>query len=359
VLRGNLLMHAHLMRMTDELNPVLIKDLNTMLVRTPELIEGLVEISHQRKWLEVSIAAIKFAQCVVQGLWSTSDSLEQLPYFGETQVKAVTKDTKVKVKTLGEFLSVPDGEKKLEGLSEWEKEEVLRVCSIIPNLKVELKLFVEEEEANFMDEEEEGEKKEGEEEEVKVVQPEVSGDEIYEQDLVTLRVTFTRNNLSEGSKAAPVYAPYFPKTVRECWWVVLTDKSGANGEVGIHAFEKVSDQNRTFSHELRFMAPQRAGEYEMQLQLLSDCYQGLDQVIPVPFTVRPASELPEFNPHPEDLALDNEPTLFEQVMAANVDEESSDEEDEDEEEEETPAVKAAAKGQSVVVEDVDDSEEED
>mmetsp|Transcript_18895 Transcript_18895/g.42083 ORF Transcript_18895/g.42083 Transcript_18895/m.42083 type:complete len:660 (-) Transcript_18895:109-2088(-) len=367
VLRGNLLMHAHLMRLTDSLNPVLLKDLNTMLGRTPELIEGLVEISHQRKWLEVSIAAIKFAQCVVQGLWTTNDSLEQLPYFGEAQVKAIAKSAKPQAKSLGEYLLVPDEEKTgLSELTEDQKEEVLRVCSIMPNLKVELKLFVEEEETNFMDEEEEEEKKEkvlkeGEEEEEKekvAPQPEVSGDEVYEQDLVTLRVTFTRENVSEGKRAAPVYAPYFPKTVRENWWVVLTDK-GANGEVGIHAFEKVGDQSRTFSHELRFMAPQRAGDYEMTLQLLSDCYQGLDQTIAVPFTVRPASELPEFQPHPEDLALDNEPTLFEQVMAANVDEESSDEEDDEEEEEIVKApAPAPAKG-SVVVEDVDDSEEED
>jgi len=42
----------------------------------------------------------------------------------------------------------------------------------------------------------------------------------------------------------------------------------------------------------------------------------------------PAAELPEYAPHPEDLELDNEPTLFEQVMAANVDD-SSDEEDDD------------------------------
>jgi hypothetical protein len=34
--------------------------------------------------------------------------------------------------------------------------------------------------------------------------------------------------------------------------------------------------------------------------------------------VRPASELPEYAPHPEDVELDNEPTLFEQVMSANV-----------------------------------------
>lgn len=49
------------------------------------------------------------------------------------------------------------------------------------------------------------------------------------------------------------------------------------------------------------------------------------------FTVTPAALLPVYQPHPEDLELDNEPTLFEQVMNAA---DSSDSEDEAEEEEE-------------------------
>jgi translocation protein SEC63 len=106
----------------------------------------------------------------------------------------------------------------------------------------------------------------------------------------------------------------------------------------------------------------------MQLQILSDCYLGLDEAMPIVFTVNPASELPEYAPHPEDKDLDNEPTLFEQVMAANLDE-SSDEEDDDEEEDDKKTISngptvsktqaAIKKGGAVVVEDVEDSEEED
>lgn len=44
-----------------------------------------------------------------------------------------------------------------------------------------------------------------------------------------------------------------------------------------------------------------------------------------------ADDLPEYVAHPEDLDLDNEPTLFEQVMTAAVDD-SSDDEDDDEDE---------------------------
>jgi translocation protein SEC63 len=85
------------------------------------------------------------------------------------------------------------------------------------------------------------------------------------------------------------------------------------------------------------MAPGKAGTYEMELHVYSDSYMGLDATIPIQFTVRPADELPEYEPHPEDVELDNEPTLFEQVMAANVDD-SSDDEDDDK-----PAAPAAVK----------------
>lgn len=50
------------------------------------------------------------------------------------------------------------------------------------------------------------------------------------------------------------------------------------------------------------------------------------------FNVAPASTLPVYQPHPEDLELDNEPTLFEQVMNA-ADSSDSEKEDEDLEQE--------------------------
>lgn len=359
-------------------NQVLIEDLHAMLNRSPELIEGVVEISHQRKWLDLSISAIKFAQCVIQAQWTNNHSLEQLPYITENEVKIITKTPKPQARTLGEYLEVPDEEKKgLTGLTAEQRAEVLRVCNILPHLKVETKLFVEEEELDFLADSGDAPAAATEDcDEDTDKANAVTGDQIYEQDLVTLRITLTRQNVSEGATAPPVYAPFFPKTVRENWWIVLTDKANRpesdpkrNANVNIHAFEKVSDQGRKVVHEVRFMAPQRAGSYEMELKIFSDCYLGLDHVIAVPFDVLPASQLPEYKPHPEDLELDNEPTLFEQVMAANVDEDSEDEDDGEEEEEEDTkkGKKAAIKGgpaakggkSSVVVEDVSDSEEED
>ena len=327
-----------------------------MLIKAPELIEGMIEICHQRKWLDTTLSAIKFSQCVVQGLWYTNHPLMQIPHFTEDMAKEIAKDSTSPSSALIEYLRLADSEKTgLSNLTSKEKSDVYGACKIIPCMRTVTKLFVEEEETDFYEGEDDAP--------APVPAPDApKGDHIFEQDLVTLRVTMTRENVPEGTKkkkasAPPVHAPMFPKTIRESWWMILTDKvdarKGASAEVTIHAIEKISDQSRVVNHELRFMAPQRAGDYEMELHIYSDCYMGLDETIPIAFTVSPAAELPEYEPHPEDLELDNEPTLFEQVMAANVDDSSDDEDDDD-------VKKVESAGPDAVDENVgEDSEEED
>lgn len=283
----------------------------------------------------------------------------QIPHFSEEEAKNIARDSSHLSQTLIEYLRVPDKDKKgLSNLTETQRTDAYAACKIIPCLKIETKLFVEEEETDFYEGEDDAP--------VPVPSPDApKGDQIYEQDLVTLRVTMTRENVSEGTKkkaiAPPVHAPLFPKTIRESWWLILTDKveketrKGASAEVTIHAIEKISDQSRIINHELRFMAPQRAGTYEMELHVYSDCYMGLDETIPITFSVKAAADLPEYEPHPEDLELDNEPTLFEQVMAANVDDSSDDEDDDVDVKED----KKAIGGDEADIGEGEDSEEED
>jgi translocation protein SEC63 len=329
-----------------------------MLIKAPELIEGMIEICHQRKWLETTLSAIKFSQCIVQGLWYTDHPLMQVPHVTMEMAKEMSRETANASHAMIEFLRLPDKDKTgLTGLSDAQKKDVYEACKIIPSMRIVTTLFVEEEETDFYEGEDDAP--------APVPAPDApKGDQIFEQDLVTLRVSMTRENVAEGTKkkrtsAPPVHAPLFPKTIRENWWLILTDKAdtrkGASAEVTIHAIEKISDQSRVISHELRFMAPQHAGEYEMDLHIYSDCYIGLDVCVPITFTVSPAAELPEYEPHPEDLELDNEPTLFEQVMAANVDDSSDDEDDVIEDKKDSAAEDEDKDGDMV---NGDDSEED-
>jgi len=365
ILQTNLLLHAHMLRMRDELTPTMNKHLDSVLDIFPELVEGMIEIAFQRRWLQTTIATIKFSQCVIQGLWHDSSSLLQIPYITENEVKQHMTRGKNAVKTLREYLLTADSDKKgLNDLKDDEKADVLMVCNeIFPRLKVDYKLFVEDdEEEGFGDDYEEltGISNEKEEDEKvntssavvkagismskydasKKAREAISGDSIYEGDLITLRINIDRENVEEGEEAPFVHAPSFPRPVKEFWWAVLTDKpkpaaKGApEAPVTIYAIEKITNQSKKVVHELRFGAPPKAGTYAVEIHLISNCYMGLDMSEVIEFNVSDASELPEFVPHPEDVALDDEPTLFEQMMAANQDVDSSDEENEAGEEEE-------------------------
>lgn len=365
ILQTNLLLHAHMLRMRDELTPTMNKHLDSVLDIFPELVEGMIEIAFQRRWLQTTIATIKFSQCVIQGLWHDSSSLLQIPYITENEVKQHMTRGKNAVKTLREYLLTADSDKKgLNDLKDDEKADVLMVCNeIFPRLKVDYKLFVEDdEEEGFGDDYEEltGISNEKEEDETvnsssavvkagismskydasKKAREAISGDSIYEGDLITLRINIDRENVEEGEEAPFVHAPSFPRPVKEFWWAVLTDKpkpaaKGApEAPVTIYAIEKITNQSKKVVHELRFGAPPKAGTYAVEIHLISNCYMGLDMSEVIEFNVSDASELPEFVPHPEDVALDDEPTLFEQMMAANQDVDSSDEENEAGEEEE-------------------------
>jgi translocation protein SEC63 len=219
---------------------------------------------------------------------------------------------------------------------------VLKACKLIPCVKIETTLLVEEDE----DDEAANER----------------GKTVYEEDLVTIKITMTRENVSEGAEAGTVLAPRFPRLLREGWWVILTDKEKGQGakrkgaEPAIMALEKVNNQARVVVHELRFMAPPKAGSYALDLHIMSDCYVGVDQVIDIEFDVHPKADLPAYVPHPEDVELDNEPTFFEQVMAANVDD-SSDEEDEDDSDK-TKKVARPKKESTAVIEEVSDDEDD-
>jgi translocation protein SEC63 len=353
ILQTNMLLHAHVLQMREELTPSMNTHLDAILEIFPELVEGMIEISFQRRWLQTTIATIKFSQCVIQGLWYDSSSLLQIPYITSEEVKHMTRGGKDAVKSLRDFLLTKDEDKKgLKNLKDAERDDVLMVCGeIFPRLKVDYKLFVEDdEEEDFGDDYEEltGAAQESERVDAssavvkagssmskydasKQAREAISGDSIYEGDLITLRINIDRENVEEGDEAPFVHAPSFPRPVKECWWAVLTDKPkpAAKGApeppVTIYAIEKISNQSKKFVHELKFGAPPKAGAYAVEIHLFSNCYMGLDMSEVIEFEVAQASELPEFVPHPEDVALDDEPTMFAQMMAANQDVDSWDE----------------------------------
>ena len=103
--------------------------------------------------------------------------------------------------------------------------------------------------------------------------------------------------------------------------------------------EKIANPKKEFTHDIKFLAPGQ-GTYNFDLHVLSNAYIGIDKKDEVQVTTLDASSLPEYKVHPDDAELDDEPTLFEEMLNANIEEDSdSDDDSEDEDEEEEEGIK--------------------
>jgi hypothetical protein len=90
-----------------------------------------------------------------------------------------------------------------------------------------------------------------------------------ESKLVTVEVDLQRR----GNSSDVVYAPNFPKKLRELWWIVIGDPQ--SGE--LFAVKRINLERRNVVTTLRFDAPIDPGEYSYHLYLMSGTYLGLDQ----------------------------------------------------------------------------------
>jgi translocation protein SEC63 len=297
--KGNVLMHAYLLRQTQKVtNPVLMDDLKYMLRLSSSLVDAMISVCQHQDSIQTAMHCIEFAQLINQAMWVKDSSLLQLPHFTQEEVKHCEKG-KGKANSIVEYREIPDDQKKgMATFTEEQKEDVQKYLKILPDISVESRVFV--------DDDEDG--------------------NVYEGDLCQVRVTITRNNLEKGEKAGLVHAPYFPFPKQEAWWIILGTKEGK-----IINVEKVGNPDRVFDHDIKFLAP-RVGEYEFDLYVMSNAYVGLDQKQKVKLTTLDNSVLPEYKIHPEDAELDDEPTLFEEMLNANIEQDSDDDDSDDEEE---------------------------
>lgn len=305
LIKGNVLMHAHLSRMANSLSDEYKEDLRNMLSQSTSLIDAMISVCKHQEAMKTALNCIQFGQYVTQACWTKDSTLMQLPHFTPKEVKHATEAKKgAASKTIDTYITLPDEEKKgLKEFSEEQKQDVYKCCKIIPDITVESKIFVDDDE----------------------------DDKVYEGDLMTVQAKITRNNLEDGEEAGLVHAPHFPFPKQEAWWIILGTKQGK-----IISIEKVANPAKEFTHDIKFLAPGK-GEYVFDLHVLSNAYLGVDKKNEVMVTTNDASELPVYKVHPDDAELDDEPTLFEEMLNANVEEDSDDEDsdsDEDESEDE-------------------------
>jgi len=295
--KGNVMLHAYLLRKTDLLSDNLKPNLYEMLKKSNALIEAMLAVCQHEDWLQTALNCIQFGQHIAQACWLKDSSLLQLPHFTDKEVKhCATGKQSVQAKNITQYLKIPDENKKgLADFTDEQKNDVLKACGLLPDITVDTKMYV--------DDDEDG--------------------QIYEGDLCTIEVVITRNNLTDGDKATIAHAPRFPFPKLEAWWVLLGTREGK-----IISVDKITKPDKTFSHKIKFMAP-RQGTYEFDLYVKSTAYVDLDYKGKVKLVTLDNSVLPEYVIHPDDANLEEEPTLFEDMMNTNVEEDSDDETDSD------------------------------
>ncbi|RLN93722.1 hypothetical protein BBJ28_00009849 [Nothophytophthora sp. Chile5] len=299
IAKANLLLHAHFLR--EKLSPALRGDLHVMLKKAIQLVDGMLEISVMKSWLQTTLNLMELQQFLTQALWFKDPPFLQLPHITEAEVKHIVTG-KNAVRSMHQYVAAkPEDRKGLSGLSDDDRAEVNAVLEMMPHMELQISIGVEDEEF------------------------------IAEGDIMTVTIKLTRKNVKEGDTCDLVYAPHFPYPKMERWYCVVGDTKMNH----LHAFAKITSQERTAEQKLQLQAPPKAGTYQLDIFVKSDAYVGLDlRAVAkvsgggVSFNVASAATLPVFKPHPEDMELDNEPTLFEQVMNA-ADSSDSEEEDED------------------------------
>ena len=298
VVKGNVLLHAHLLRKSEEIkSPQLVDDLRHMLRLSTSLNDAMISVCQHSDYFQTAMNCIEFGQYVTQAMWVKDSPLLQLPHFTNAEVKHAVKG-KGKATSVLEYKALEDDQKKgMADFTEEQKKDVLNYLKIIPDISVNTKVFVDDDE----------------------------DDNVYEGDLCTIQVRLTRNNLEKGEKAGLVHAPRFPFPKMEAWWIILGTKEGK-----IIHIEKVGDPNKFVEHNIKFLAP-RVGEYEFDLFVKSNAYVGLDQKMKIALKTLDNSVLEEYKVHPDDAELDDEPTLFEEMLNTQVEDDSDDESDSDDE----------------------------
>lgn len=254
IFKANVLLHAHLLR--EELPPHLQNDLKMILKQVSHLVDGMLEISVMKSWLQTTLNLIELQQYLTQGLWYNHPPFLQLPHLTEAEVKHIYTG-KNAVRGMHQYLSMKAEERKgLNNLTDAQRAEVNQVCDMLPNIELSIKVGVEDEK------------------------------EIAEGDIMTITVEITRKNVKEGDTCDLVYAPHFPYPKAERWLCVVGDAKLNH----LHAFDKITSQERTASLKLQLQAPTSAGSYQLEVFVKSDSYIGLDlraivKVIALPFVL--------------------------------------------------------------------------
>eukprot|EP00923_Selenidium_pygospionis_P030382 GHVN01053947.1.p1 GENE.GHVN01053947.1~~GHVN01053947.1.p1 ORF type:complete len:632 (+),score=56.71 GHVN01053947.1:203-2098(+) len=284
VRRNTTLILGHMQRLHHLLSPSLKEDITTILSKALPITNAMLEIALVHRWTGTVEAVIDFRRRLIQALGISSSTLLQVPHLDQEMVKTLAKG-KNGVKELNQLVAnrkeILEEPQKLKELSPEGLLDVSAMCNHVSDVDIKAKIYVEGEE------------------------------DLVQGDTATCLVTMTRTNLQEGEAMGAVHAPHFPGVKFEEWFFILTDKR--NGE--LHGMALTKNRERVVTERIKFPLS-NTGIQQCQMTASCDSYAGLDKTIDLVFKVHSQQEKPRsIFVHEEDEQLDNEPTLFGQLMS--------------------------------------------
>jgi len=356
ILKVKTLLYAHLLR---ESVPVSLReDLRVVLEGCPVLLQGLLNLSIDQRFVTSTINILDFWQLLTQGLWFHDSSLRMLPHLSDKHLRALGRSRHA-ITSVAQLKGLPEDTlaEVLPDLSEAERAEVALVLKNMPDVDVDVKFEVEDEEGIYendvinlvvrvdrkhypddytrmadddekndpilnqqelTDEEIEAALEGNEDEEKR----EEKKEELLERDrelwfakqerrreLARARARGGVGWFKMGAPPRVVHAPRFPGEVHEQWHVLLVDTKTNRL---IHS-AKLATNNAVESVTLKFVAP-KEGVYAYEVHVKNTSYVGVDKK--APFKI-------QIDKRPEEV-------IHAETAAA---EEEDDEEEEEEEEE--------------------------
>ncbi|MCJ1451852.1 DEIH-box ATPase [Mycoblastus sanguinarius] len=237
-----ILLQAHFSRM--QLPVDLAKDQEVILSKVLNLLSGCVDVLSSDGHLN-AMSAMEMSQMVVQAMWDRDSPLKQIPHFSPEVVKAANDSG---AKDIFEFmdLMIPSENKDYEKMVKrlgLDNKQLAQVAGFTnnkyPNVEIEFE----------------------------VEDPQ----EINTNSPAYLKVVITRDVDEDEEPDTTVHAPFYSQKKMENWWLVIGDES-TKTLLGI----KRVTIGKKLESRLEF-TPQKAGEQELTLYLMSDSYVGVDQ----------------------------------------------------------------------------------
>lgn len=216
------------------------------------LIQAFIDCCSSIFLLKPTFIAMKLSKLIVQRMWTTDNTLRQLPFFDDERISMAQENG---VQSLDDFFEIEDDvrNKLFTGLSEKQIMEIAKFSNRFPNIT-----------ANAT----------------------IEGERVFtESEAITLSLDMIREGMEEGQDLEPVFGNGLIHNKEESWWILVADKN----QNKLFVVKKVTFNDK-YNKPITFSITV-AGKFDLAVILVCDSYIGFDLELPaISVEIRPDEE---------------------------------------------------------------------